>query len=169
MSGFYLMHRGWMDADIFEGEYCERSAWCYLIEHAGYVPSKLRHNSTMVSVGRGQIPTSYRKLSDKWKWSVNRVTRFLKLLENEGMISKKTDTGFLIITICNYEKYQGVSKKTDTGSDTHSDTGSDTHSDTGSDTHSDTNIKNITNKQPTNTGEFFKKIPNQEVPPAEWI
>src|SRR3546814_15947378 len=33
MSGFYLMHRGWQEADIFaREEYSRRDAWVWLIE-----------------------------------------------------------------------------------------------------------------------------------------
>lgn len=134
---YYLMHRGWMEHHLFENaRYSEREAWCWLIENASFAPSKMRHHREVIAMGRGDIPTSYRKLSDKWKWSVNTVRGFLAMLIADGMISVKTDTGFLVITICNYDKYQFTEKKADTTPDTHP----DTHPDTGSDTTPDTNI-----------------------------
>lgn len=101
-----------MDNPIFSPEpLTDREAWIWLIEKASYLPSKMRHKNSMINLGRGEVPTSYRRLQDEWKWGVHRVCSFLRLLEEEGMIIRKIETGFLIITLCNYEKYQDSLKK----------------------------------------------------------
>jgi hypothetical protein len=48
-----------------------------------------------------------RFISSAWGWSKSRVDRFLKRLENRDMIETQTETGQLVISICNYDKYQG--------------------------------------------------------------
>lgn len=127
-NGFYLMHRGWMDNPVFSNEpFCERMAWAWMIEEASFEPHKIRYHSKMIEVARGQIPTSYRKLKDTFQWGNERVRRFIKLLESEKMISINSGTGFIIITICNYDEYQKPLKKTGTHPGTEAGTESGTH------------------------------------------
>jgi DNA-binding transcriptional regulator YhcF (GntR family) len=131
MTGFYLMHRGWMDSPVFANEpYSTAQAWEWLIHEASFESHKIKYHYRIIEVLRGELPSSYRRLAEKFKWGINRVRKVLKLFESQGMISLKTDTGFIIITICNYEEYQVVNKKTDTGVDTHLDTQVDTGVDT---------------------------------------
>lgn len=108
---FYLLHRGWMDNPAFADEpFTERLAWVWLVQEASFEPHKIRYKNKMIELGIGQIPISYRRLVAKWQWGIHRVRNFLKLLQSETMITMETATGFLIITICNYEKYQKPSK-----------------------------------------------------------
>jgi len=106
-GGFILLHRRVFGHPVFSDEpFTEREAWIWLLCQASYEPHKIRYNSEMITVGRGEVPTSYRKLKECWKWGNERVRRFLDLLESEKMISRKTGTGFLVIIICNYDEYQ---------------------------------------------------------------
>lgn len=140
-GGYYIMKRGWQDHYIFKDEpYTEREAWEYLIAQASYHPHKIRHRGAICEVVRSQVPTSYRKLAEKWQWGINRVRSVLELWKREGMVSLKTDTGFLVITLCNYDQHQLKLRKSDTVSNTQVDTLADTLPDTVADTHSDTNI-----------------------------
>lgn len=140
MGGFFKLQHGILDYYMFKDEpYTEREAWIWLIDSASFEPHKIRYQSKVIEVCRGQVPASLRKLKEKWKWGINRIRNFLDLLETQGMISVKSDTGFSIITICNYSKYQGALRKADTHPDTPADTGSDTDT--------DTNISNIRTKE----------------------
>jgi hypothetical protein len=117
MSGFYLMHRGWMDNDLFQNEpYSERMAWCWLIENAAWKETKARVKGETVPLQRGQMCFAIRFLAEKWGWSKSRVDRFLRRLAAENMISmcskigttagQQTGQGSNIITLCNYSQYQ---------------------------------------------------------------
>jgi hypothetical protein len=46
-------------------------------------------------------------MSTRWKWSRTRVRNFLKTLEKEQQIEQQKTTVTTIISILNYEKYQG--------------------------------------------------------------
>lgn len=106
-GGYYCMHRRYWNDSLFKKEpFTEREAWHWLIANAAYEPHKYRYKSQIVSLTRGQVPTSYRDLKDDWQWGNDRVRRFLDLLESDEKISRGTGTGFLVITILNYEKYQ---------------------------------------------------------------
>lgn len=85
-----------------------RSAWFDLLLSANHKANKFPLGNEMVLVERGSFITSERKLGEKWGWSNTRVRNFLKLLESDGMIIKKTDSKKSTITIVNYSSYQDM-------------------------------------------------------------
>lgn len=66
-----------------------------------------------VEIRRGEVAISLRYLSRQWQWSKNKVDKFLKYLEKQGMIEKRTPKGTAqtIIKFCNFDKYNPISKK----------------------------------------------------------
>ena len=109
MDGFYRMARGWMDHTIFRNEpFTEREAWQWMIEHAAFAPHPHRVCKSVVPLERGQLAVSTRYLAQPWQWSKSRVARFLKKLKSRTMIGTEDGTGYTLITICNYNKYQSV-------------------------------------------------------------
>ena len=165
-GGFYLMHRGWMDGPLFIGEKFTRAqAWEWLIHEASFEPHQIKHPTRMemISVRRGQVPTSYRALKDKWLWSNDRVRAFLDLLESEWMLVRETGHGFLIITICNYDKYQISKKQAIEATGTHTGTPIGTSIGTDSGTQIGTpyiekEAKEIKETTPPSTGASAKEI-----------
>ncbi len=57
---------------------------------------------------RGQLRASVRFLATRWNWSTGRVSRFLRGLEEEGLICRYHDGTRqpTRITICHYDRYQ---------------------------------------------------------------
>ena len=92
----------WLDKEQFD----KRSAWVDLLLTANHSDKKILFNGELITVKRGQILTSVRKLSAKWKWSVNKVYRFLKLLESDEMLQKESDKDRTLLTIVNYSIFQ---------------------------------------------------------------
>ena len=92
----------WLDKEPFD----KRSAWVDLLLTANHSDKKILFNGELITVKRGQILTSVRKLSSKWKWSVNKVYRFLKLLESDEMLQKESDKDRTLLTIVNYSIFQ---------------------------------------------------------------
>ena len=125
--------------------FTKREAWCWLIENAAWEDHETIWGTKKIAVKRGDVPASLRKLCEAWGWSINRVQRFLNVMKTDTMVDIKTDTGFCVITICNYDAYQNPKNLADTGTDT----GADTQADTGT----DTNIKktNKSKKRNNNT------------------
>lgn len=122
---FYLMYRGWLDHPALGGArepHNRRSAWAWLIENAAWRDTKIDVNGTPAAVQRGQISVSFRTLAREWNWSLAVVQRFIDRLKTDTLIETTTDTGRLLITICNYTKYQenrgGGGTPSDTGDDT---------------------------------------------------
>jgi hypothetical protein len=116
-TGFYLMHRGWMDAPALGGKrepFCRRSAWCWLIEEACFEDARVDLNGRTVTLQRGQLAHSIRFMAEAWNWKRSAVERFIERLRTETMIETATETGRLIISICNYSRYQAKPGFTET-------------------------------------------------------
>ena len=143
----------WEDKEPFD----KRSAWIDLLLTANHADAKLLFNGELITVQRGQIFTSVRKLSVKWKWSVNRVYRFLKLLESDKMLQKESNKDRTLLTIVNYSVYQGgeyTNEYTNGNSDGYTDgstneykseTPTDTPSEHKQECNNDKNVKNVNN------------------------
>jgi len=116
---FYLMHRGWLDHDVFgdpEREpLCKRAAWAWLIDRAEYAAKQVRIGREIVTLRRGQLSYSLRYLARAWGWNQERVRRFLCDLAARDMVVTANATASVtaqtVVTICNYERYQAPSHK----------------------------------------------------------
>lgn len=98
--------------------------WLDLLMMAAYKPQKrLVGAATLVTLQRGQLIASVRFLQQRWHYSLDpddprcgtvapspkRIVRFLRLLEQEGLISRTTIAGTkgdTVISIVNYDDYQ---------------------------------------------------------------
>lgn len=110
---------------------------------ASFKDSKILIRKQIVELKRGQLQGSISYFVKRWNATKDQVIGFLKLLQNEGMINKSTDRNITIITICNYDSYQGCS-------DNKSDNKSNNKSDNIPDNKSDTNIEGIEGKEINN-------------------
>jgi hypothetical protein len=108
-KGFIAMYRSVMDHWIWEKGRArtKTEAWLYLLLSARYSNSKDAVGYSLISLQSGQLLTSQKKLSEDWRWGREAVRSFLKMLEDDQMITIKTTKKYTIITICNYDSYQG--------------------------------------------------------------
>lgn len=108
MSGYIKLHRSICDNPMWESEpFTKSQAWVDLLLNANYADKKIMIRGQILAVNRGQIAWSEVTMSDRWKWSRNKVRRFLKMLSDEGMIVQRAEHLTTVLTICNYEEYQG--------------------------------------------------------------
>ena len=112
MTGYYLMHRGWLDHEMFgeDEPFCRRAAWAWLIENAAFDRTRVRIAGKTVELARGQLSYSLRFLAKTWGWGHERVRRFLGELRQRDMIETEGETGQTVITIRNYTIYQAHEK-----------------------------------------------------------
>lgn len=97
------------DCPIWYGErFTKGQAWVDLLLLANHRDKKILFNGEMITIERGQYLTSTVKLADKWGWNRKTVSSYLNMLENEQMITRVSDNLKTLITIENYEVYQGA-------------------------------------------------------------
>jgi hypothetical protein len=107
------MHRGWLDHPALgqkKEPFCKRAAWAWMIEEASYEPRTISVGGKVIELQRGQFSHSLRFMAQAWGWQHDRCRRFVASLSQCCMIAtaSATDsaTAQLVITICNYERYQ---------------------------------------------------------------
>jgi hypothetical protein len=115
MSGWVAVHRRLADHPIWTGERFTRGqAWVDLILRAAWKDYTAFQGNRPIPVARGQVLTSQVKLAARWKWNRKTVRGFLEALKADIMVaietSKETDTGYTLITICNYGPFQDMAR-----------------------------------------------------------
>lgn len=108
MSGTVNIARElWDDPTFKDSEMSQREAWIWMIAEASWKDRTKRFGSQEIELSRGQLVASTRFMARAFMWSEPRVRRYLDMLENRRMITRVTDAGITVVTICNYDAYQG--------------------------------------------------------------
>lgn len=119
MSGYVRSQRRRFDHPLFRNEkFCRGYAWDWLVAHAAYKDRQIDAGGKIVTLRRGQLCYSIRFLATAWNWDKAAVSRYLARLQTETMIEASAETGQTVITICNYDYYQGGEPDTETPSGT---------------------------------------------------
>jgi len=97
-----------MENSIWTSEpFTRGQAWVDLLLLSNHSDTFYFKRGNRIDVKRGQVGRSTVELSDRWKWSRGKVERYLKQLENETQIEQQKNSVTTLITILNYEEYQG--------------------------------------------------------------
>lgn len=151
-KGWIKLHRVIRDNFIWKGAepFDRRSAWIDILLSVNHEERVLllRSGQEMV-VGPGQMFTSYQSLAKRWKWSRNRVIRYLDLLANHQMVTLTGTPAGTLITANSWALYQfgGTPTGTPTGTRTGLQTGLRTGHE--QELNKELNIKNVKkNKEP---------------------
>lgn len=90
---------------------CEKftraQAWIDLFGLAQHTPNFFMVRGIKVELNRGQLGYSQLTLAERWKWSRDKVRRYLKRLESDGDIIQQNNEVTTIITIVKYDLWQG--------------------------------------------------------------
>lgn len=148
MAGWILISRDIVNHWIW-GDDKRFKWWCDLLIMAAWEDHEVMHDSHKFILRRGQLIASVAFLNKKWGGDPKTTLRFLKFLEKEGMIEREVcHRQTPIITICNYDKYQGVYVNgLDRQTDTLRETQTDRQTDRQTDTLKETNKRNKRNKR----------------------
>lgn len=132
-KGYIKLYRQIQDCWIWfaDEKFSKAQAWVDLLMLANHSDKKIYFNGEVINIERGQNLTSIRALSERWGWSKDSVSRFLKLLENDGMITKICDTHRTLITVMNYEVFQCSETEDETPNGQEQGHDTDTDKDTG--------------------------------------
>lgn len=110
---YFLINRSLLDSNRWLSEKFTRAqAWIDLIGLAQHTPNFFLVRGIKVSVNRGQLAYSQLTLSKRWKWSRDKVRRYLKCLENDEDIIQQNNEVTTIITIVKYDLWQGKNIET---------------------------------------------------------
>jgi hypothetical protein len=110
--GWVRIHRRLLEHPIWTARRFTRGqAWVELILRANFQDSIAYQGNQILPVKRGQVLTTQVTLAHRWKWNRKTVRTFLEFLKAAKMVdihtSRDTDTGYTLITLLNYDHFQG--------------------------------------------------------------
>ena len=109
MEGFISLHRTLLDSMIFSSQ-TGLKIWIWLLLKASFkkrhVSLKIGKGETTVTIERGQLLFGRYKAEEELCIDGSAVYRWIKKLEENGMISIESNNQYSIITICKYDTYQ---------------------------------------------------------------
>lgn len=118
MSGHFKISREVWDHPAFKaGEMTQREAFFWIVSEAAWKPHTRRIGAAVVELDRGQLAASTRYMAKMFQWTEARVRRYLKMLAEWQIIDAASDAGVTVITVCNYDRYQGERRTSDAPSD----------------------------------------------------
>lgn len=110
-EGWIKLHRGLIDHDIWTQESFTRGqAWVDLLLLANHTQNQFRVRGNLVIVSRGEVARSEESLALRWKWSRNKVRRFIEELSSKTIqqIEQQKSPILNKIRIINYDLYQAI-------------------------------------------------------------
>lgn len=108
MSGTVNIARALLKHEAFKDQpFTEREAFMWLVMEASWKERVKRVGNVTVTLERGQLAASVRFMAEAWQWEKSTVDRFLQRLKKRDMIGTDSGTGVNVITVCNYNEYQG--------------------------------------------------------------
>jgi len=125
MSGYARIHRALLDHPAFRND-AEAMAFAWLVLRAGWKAGRVRYKQRSIELRRGQLALSIRDFATAMDRPKGWVERLFVRLRDETMIETMIGHGVLIITICNYDKYQADTGAGETPAGTRSGPPSDT-------------------------------------------
>lgn len=106
-QGWLKIHRKILDNFLWEDRpFSKGQAWIDLILLANHENKKIIFDGNAIEVKRGEKITSIRFLSERWGWSTTKTKKFLNVLQNEKMLTYKSNSKNTVYSIVNYNDYQ---------------------------------------------------------------
>ena len=113
-EGYIILPRALIDDDYFEQKFTKAQALIDLYMLAAYKERTFYIRGNKVTVQRGQVAMGVRSFAERWQWSKNTVTRYLKELEKRGKIGTQKSSVINVITL-NYYGIDGTQNGTQNG------------------------------------------------------
>jgi hypothetical protein len=121
--GWIPLHREIADHDLWLCEpFTKGQAWVDLLILANHKPGTIVVRGIEIHLEVGQVGWSEVALSKRWKWSRNKVRRYIDSLRRRKMAIQQTDNKTSVITILNYKQYNQCETANDTTGETSNET-----------------------------------------------
>ena len=108
-EGWIKLYRSSFENKLyFEEPFTRYQAWIDLLLLANHKDGYFMKRGTLVKVPRGTVGYSMKELAKRWKWSINKVSRYIEILESEtvNQVKSQKNNVTTLISIVNYDRYQ---------------------------------------------------------------
>ena len=154
----------WLSEPFTRGQ-----AWVDLMMLANHKDGFIRVRGIKIPILRGQVGWSELKLSGRWKWSRSKVRRFIFELQNEQQIEQQIILKNSVLTILNYDYYQGEEQQKEQQNERQTNnkkTTEEQQKDTNKNDKNEENDKKEKNSVPSSdeTPPYFENEPRSQKP-----
>jgi hypothetical protein len=106
-NGWIKLHRQIVDDELWFSEpFTRAQAWIDILLIANHKKRSFYVRGNKINVDRGQFAYGEEALALRWKWSRNKVRRYLDELETIQQIGQQKNRVLSIYTVLNYNRYQ---------------------------------------------------------------
>lgn len=105
------MKRGITQHPVFMGRPERMAIWIWLLDNACWQDTQHDINGKIVTVPRGSVAASERRIAQEVGVGRQVVRTFLSLLEDQHMINPDLTHGRRVVSLCNWDKYQSPQPK----------------------------------------------------------
>ncbi|AHK11851.1 hypothetical protein S349_61 [Shewanella sp. phage 3/49] len=106
LHGWIMLHRKILDNWVSQ-EPEMLAVWIRILLEANHTDTKRMFNGCHIEIKRGQLIFGLNAFSLKSGVSESKVRRYIKLLEKDGMINRLKTNKYSLISIVNFDSYQG--------------------------------------------------------------
>lgn len=109
MSGWIKLHRKIIESELYPRgrEFTKYEAWLDLLMISNHCDKTVLIGNDTIICKRGQTVRSVESYQKRWNWTRQQVRCFFDILVRLEMVNKETTNKTTILTICNYDTYQG--------------------------------------------------------------
>ena len=152
MEGYIKLYRKLIESPVFENEKLLK-IWVWCLCRANHVETDAIVGLQKIHLKKGQFIFGLLKASKELSIPKTTLYRNMKALETYQMISIKPENKYSVITIENWDKYQGVTGETEKQTENKRKTN-------GKQTETDKNVKNVKNDKNIYSSEKLQEIVN---------
>lgn len=105
-EGWVKLHRSMLDSPIFSNAELLR-LWAYLLMHAAYTEVDVMVGNQMIHLKPGQLVTGRKKISRDLGPDESKIRRLINKLELAGNVTITPTNKFTLVTIENWDFFQG--------------------------------------------------------------
>lgn len=157
-TGWICLHRQIFDNWIWEDKpFAYGQAWIDILLLANHEGNKFLLGNELISLERGEFVTSELKLMERWGWSKTKVRSFLRLLETDNMIERKSDHKKTTIKVLNYSTYNN-SQTTKRPPKDHEKTTEEPQKNTNNNDNNVNNDNNLSREETTHTFGVYGNV-----------
>lgn len=106
-NGYVKIYRKLLDNPIICKDSDYFSVWIYLLLNATHTEYDTIFKNERITLKSGQLITGRRVIAEKFNIDENKVQRILKMFEKQHQIEQQTSTKNRLISILNWNEYQG--------------------------------------------------------------
>lgn len=107
MSGWIKVHRALLKHPTFRGRADWMGAFIWMLMRARWKDSTYSLGGKTVDLKRGQLVISLGSMEAEWGMTKKKIRGFMARLEMDTVVVTAKGTAGTIVTICNYDEYQG--------------------------------------------------------------